>query len=486
MATAMIDSARSFSSVGGCVPPPEMDVVNTETRLGDEVLSPQFVKELEHYYDKAGVQDKAKCLELITSVRLGQELRQQVKASTRPKTAMPALRYSQTSTLSPYQTTYTREYPAKVEEELTAIRPMTSDGYAIQVPPSHHPGPTTYDIEYARKVQRPASPERAGSSSGHRNNRPHPSKSFMVWKFPHKNRYPRSSDGRLSEDLTNQKLNQITKRLCHSVYQNDYLGIPQGFQVRSAFNLPPDWKDNVPYDMDSNQRQSYQTPFQQSELVVPTTRYGSNGKKPIPSVAVIPTANKRLIGVNGRTTYDRHYNDNAGPVVDQIRDVGRKLGAEALSKYYQQSVGQDRDLIGRLLDEYGGAPSAMAPPPAPPSYERPFCPSPHSHSRSGSVANKTPPLSHSRSGSAANKSPPVTQRSNQRAPSGLGGRPQSVTKATPPPSASIRSKASSPAYKPRPALPAATAIMLPPNSPCHVQMPTTPLSVPYTPPIFLS
>ncbi|GFN75082.1 testis-expressed sequence 26 protein-like [Plakobranchus ocellatus] len=415
MATAMVDSARSLSSLGGGVAPAEMDVVNTETRLGDNVLSPQFLKQLEYYYDKAGIHDKARCLELITSVRLGEELRAHTKRPLRPNTAMPAFGYTGASVLNPYQTSYKKDYPPKVDEGVWAIRPMTSQGYATQVPESQAPGPTTYDVEFCKKNQRPASPERIGTASGNRNNKPHPPQSFM-----------------------------------------------------SAFTLPPDWRDNVPYGMDSNQRESYQLPFQQSELVVPTTRYGSNSKKMYPSVAVIPTANKRLIGVNGRTTYDRHYNDNAGPVVQQIRDVGRKLGAQALQKELQKSSGPDKNLIGKLLEEYG----TQSPLPA--SYDRPVCPTPPTHPKS--PANL---LAGSRTAT-----PLVTQRSNQATPSPSGrfqpaARPSSTA-------SKKSSRASSPAYKPRPSVPAATAIMLPSHSPTQPKMPTTPLSVPYTPPVFLS
>lgn len=50
---------------------------------------------------------------------------------------------------------------------------------------------------------------------------------FMVWKFPSKTQV--SQPGMpWSEELTNEKLNQVTKRLCRSTYQRDYLGIPQG------------------------------------------------------------------------------------------------------------------------------------------------------------------------------------------------------------------------------------------------------------------
>lgn len=46
----------------------------------------------------------------------------------------------------------------------------------------------------------------------------------------------------------------------------------------------------------------------------------------------VPTANKRLLGVNGRTTYDRHFNDNAGSVTEQIRNAARQQNAETLRK----------------------------------------------------------------------------------------------------------------------------------------------------------
>ena len=43
--------------------------------------------------------------------------------------------------------------------------------------------------------------------------------------------------------------------------------------------------------------------------------------------------------IRSRTTYDRHYNDNADAVSHQIRELGYKLGAEALRKYYDKASG---------------------------------------------------------------------------------------------------------------------------------------------------
>ncbi|KAH9513985.1 hypothetical protein Btru_031894 [Bulinus truncatus] len=455
MATAMVETERSLSSCGQSTKMLTMDLVNTETRLGEDTLSPVFLKELENYYDKADVHDKAKCLELMTSVTLGEELKKQVRQAKRPKTAMPASG-SRNSVLKPIQTSYDRDYPPKHEENVWAIRPMTSQGYATTVPKSLPPGPTTYDVEFCRKYQKPATPERAGTASGNRRNNPHPQQPFMVWRFPRHSKYSPEATEKISEELTNEKLNQITKRLCQSVYQSDYLGIPQGFQVKSAFNTAPDWRDSVPYGMDSNQRESYQQPFQQAELLAPTTRYGSNAQKNIPAVAVIPTANKRLIGVSGRTTYDRHYNDNAGPVVEQIRDVSKKLGREALKKYYQTSTGEDKDLISKLMAEYCITPPL--PPPRPNS--RPLCPSPPARSPSKlSVASvQTPHYTPS----------PIHQSGSRKIPT------------------SARLSPSSPASMPRQITPAATPITLPHYPVYYPAMPTSAPSMPFTPPVALS
>ncbi|XP_059178423.1 uncharacterized protein LOC131957696 [Physella acuta] len=386
---------------------------------------------------------------------------------------MPAFGHKETSALNPYSTSYERDFPPKSDFGVWAIRPMTSGGYATTVPKSQPPGPTTYDVEFCKKSQRPSSPERAGTASGQRNNRPHPTQSFMVWRLPHNYHKNNVQNEAVSEELTNEKLNQITRRLCHSTYQTDYLGIPQGFQVKSAFNLPSNWRENVPYGMESNQRTSYQTPFQQQQLVVPVTRYGSNGQKHVPALAVVPTANKRLIGINGRTTYDRHYNDNAGPVIEQIRDVGKKLGVEALRKHYQQSTGQDKELIGKLLEEYNINQTPLVP-----AIDRPVCPTPPPKSRGSPFSHRSPTPSQASNPYNPYTAGQMTSRSVLPTPS---DRPRGQSRLQ----SSVSTRRGSPT-KLRPSVPAETPIMMPQQSPFQTQMPDTPISVPYTPPAYLS
>nr|KAG5707764.1 hypothetical protein BaRGS_015924 [Batillaria attramentaria] len=309
-----------------------------ETALGDEVVTEGFAKELEHYYDKAeSPSDQNKCMQLLSSLRFGGDTRKNDVALLRPKTAMAALGIPDIRHVTrPYETTYKREYVPLPDPDIRAVRPMTSQGFAEPDTIPQAQRNTTYDEEFHKKHQRPASPYRSGTASGNRNNKPHPPKSFMVWKFPSKT-HPFQHPTPWSEELTNEKLNQVTKRQYRSTYQNDYLGIPQGFQVKSAFNLPPDWKERVPYTLHSFQRSTYRTPQQQPELVVPTNRYGANRNKHLASSGVIPTANLRAVGIKTRTTYDRHYNDLAPAVAQQAYDVTRRLGADMIRAQHEKA-----------------------------------------------------------------------------------------------------------------------------------------------------
>ncbi|KAK7097108.1 uncharacterized protein [Littorina saxatilis] len=346
-----------------------------ETRLGDDVLTSGFARELEHYQNKANPHDQQKCAQLLASLHLGGELHRQDALARRPKTAMAALGNLGVPDIKhvtrPYETTHQREYVPRPDADVRAVRPMTSQGFTEPdtVPQAVHN--THYDDEFCHKNQRPASPYRSGTSSGNRNNKPHPPKSFMVWKFPSKrHQYPDSSPW--SEEMTNEKLNQVTKRLSRSTYQNDYLGIPQGFQVKSAYaHLPPDWRERVPYTVNTFQRSSFRNPHQQPEHVLPVNRYGSNQKKHLSSVGVIPTANTRALDIRARTTYDRMYNDTAPEVALQARDVSRFLVADSIRLQHEKPFAQERleTPMGHYEDmRREGA--RTCPVPAPPRHKR--------------------------------------------------------------------------------------------------------------------
>ncbi|XP_025087381.1 LOW QUALITY PROTEIN: testis-expressed protein 26-like [Pomacea canaliculata] len=345
-----------------------------ETRLGDDVLTESFARTLEQYYDKADRRDQAKCLELLASLKTGQEVRRDDFLVRRPKTAMPELGMSDKHCLTkPYETTYAREYVPRPDPDVRALRPMTS--HAFSGPRSAPPvgSITTYQDEFFRKNQRPATPIRSGTASGDRNNKPHPPQSFIVWKLPSKGqRFQPPSPW--SEEVTNEKLNQVTKRLCRSVYQDRLLGIPQGYQMKSAFNLPPDWKERVQYSVDSFQRSTYQVPQQQPEHAVPTTRYGASQR--MASKGIVPSSNATCLDIRSRTTYDRHYNDNAGAVADQIRDTNRRLEREALMASVERARNEEKEVASKAVEDQMTNTSTRTYTP-PPSYLRPPVPTPY-------------------------------------------------------------------------------------------------------------
>ncbi|RUS85557.1 hypothetical protein EGW08_006700, partial [Elysia chlorotica] len=185
MATAMIDSARSLTSLGVGAAPGAMDLINTETRVGDSVLSPQFLKQLEYYYDKAGVHDKARCLELITSVRLGEELRAQATRPPRPSTAMPNLGYSGAPLLSPYQTSYKKDYPPKMDEGNTFTNQHFSGKVRVlPAPRLARQRAVRHGLQPARVV--PASvPARGANGAHHSLREQHQQDARLGGSYPH-------------------------------------------------------------------------------------------------------------------------------------------------------------------------------------------------------------------------------------------------------------------------------------------------------------
>ncbi len=70
-------------------------------QVGADILTPGFKKHLEKFYEKASLEDKARCLELLTALDIGQTARQQAQylgiedippeRIQRPRTAMAAL-----------------------------------------------------------------------------------------------------------------------------------------------------------------------------------------------------------------------------------------------------------------------------------------------------------------------------------------------------------------------------------------------------------
>lgn len=216
-----------------------------------------------------------------------------------------------------YLTTYEYEFPGYLSGmSAAATRPKSTKGFTVPYELSDAIGGTTCEHEFGWKDYSKTEPIRSGTSSGNRKNNPHPHESFMVWKLPNKSASEMitSAAPHLGySNLNNRVLDQILRDQLKSTYQCDYLGIPQGYQVKEAIDAPPDWRTRISRPVNTTFRCSYGSPQQHPELVGNTTRYGCNKNKPNPALGAVPTVTRNHVRnqelIDAKTTYDVEFLD---------------------------------------------------------------------------------------------------------------------------------------------------------------------------------
>lgn len=365
--------------------------LQVNTMIGEDFVEPGLSEPLENFYHKSKPEDKAKCLELLTAINIQREIqcqqgkpdaRRRVKERfrsqtpgplqsyrsdkspenlsrspappTRPKTAMAASTQERAHLVHKpsynYQTTYKCEYTPPKSDEVRAWRPRsTKHSYAASHKLSGNIGETTYNETYIAQDQRKGQVEQQAHEFTR--NIPHPDQNFMVWRFPRKS--PKVNSTTLSkkfpEGLTYEMMEKIIRGKCRSTYSSDYNGIPQGFDVSTAFKLPPDWRDEVPYTLNSSTRHAYQMP---PKTAIPEniTRFGCNKKKHLWAVGAIPEASTPYFHLRPRTTYDREFIDRTAERVADIRDVSKSLGVETLQRQMNVCEEHERDTLKKMME----------------------------------------------------------------------------------------------------------------------------------------
>lgn len=305
---------------------------------------------MEKFYKKATEEDKARCIELITALDISDAAKKKLGLTTRhtklqqkrPQTAMAELDrppYRHPVPLGPYATTYNREFAALPGPGAAAERPGSTQAYAASYDLNGPIGNSTYSNEFYQKLQKKAAPIRTGTASGDRRNNPHPLETFMNWRLP-----PRPmAEQPYSEwggELTDEILDAVCRGKIASTYQQDYLGIPQGYHGRENPNMPippTDWKSKVKYSLDSSTRRCYQQPSEQPELKGNTIRYGCNKTKSVPANGVVPTTSKRQQHIKNHTSYELDYFLPGEKATYETRDY-RQL-SDAWTKQYADQRG---------------------------------------------------------------------------------------------------------------------------------------------------
>ncbi|KAK2184532.1 hypothetical protein NP493_263g01020 [Ridgeia piscesae] len=374
----------------GCRSPDNMGYVDGDTGLGyhNTLLGPGIRDRLVQYYDKAPAEDKARCLELLTALDLGDVIKIQAKdlnlakhcvtsnvarRKQRPRTAMAFRDYERLepeNKTSVYKTSYQRDYPQLPSDHYTAaIRPESAGVLYPRRLPARVPRATTttYSTEYYHKPERRQMPyvgAESGNTDDHRNN-PHPQQKFIWWRYPTRPAYDVNGLLPSATDLTDEAFDKVIRGKLRSTYQCDFKGMPQGERDPSVLLSSASRRQRAPHTLDTFTRQTYTRPrLLPEELRAPTDRYGSNKNKQMASVgAGGPTGTTIYRHLKTTTTYDNEYRDINDAI--PVRHLARQYGGEALQRYATIATEErEKHELSRMLRAIGTDPATSPPPTA--------------------------------------------------------------------------------------------------------------------------
>jgi hypothetical protein len=166
----------------------------------------------------------------------------------------------------------------------------------------------------------------------------------MVWRFP--KHLPKDQQVYPGE-ITDQMMEEILRDKCKSTYQSDFVGVPQGYQMQSAFEKYVDWREKIPFSLSSSMRFSYQYPKQQEILRGNNTRYGCNKGMHLKASGIVPLSSTHQKHLRRHTTYDRFFNK---PFRPGMVEVSKALDAGKLEEYLQHASEKERDVLQKMLE----------------------------------------------------------------------------------------------------------------------------------------
>ncbi|CAM2095923.1 testis-expressed protein 26 isoform X2 [Lepidochelys kempii] len=258
----------------------------------------------------------------------------------------------------PYETTMKHEYPYRAPVETEAVRPRTAKGHVNPHQLSDPIGFNTYREEFCWKPYSKAEPIMTGSSSGTRRNNPHPSQSFMIWKMPREEKpQPSNSLSRWTQPISKQEIREAIRAQFNSTYNGDYLGLPQGLQIKDTIPVPPDWKKRIPHPPATEFRHHYQAPAHIHDFMDFSWKYGCNANRHIPAKGVVPTVTFSHIqnqeNIKQMTTYQRDF----GKEYFNILSILNSLDPEQVNKYIERAPKQERAILQHFLNTVCGSQS---------------------------------------------------------------------------------------------------------------------------------
>ncbi|KAG9491923.1 hypothetical protein GDO78_000429 [Eleutherodactylus coqui] len=246
-----------------------------------------------------------------------------------------------------------REYPHNVCSPSVAVRPKTSKSYRNPYYLCDPVGISMYNDEFYWKPYSKAEPIRAATASGARNHRPHPDKTFSAWKLPHEEKkISQDSRSPWMKPPSIEEVQRAVRGQYLSTYKGDYLGTPQGYQVKYAIDTSPNWMKDVPQPLATESRFNYQVQPRCPKLDDFTHKYGCYANRHLSTKGVVPSVtyshirnqeNKKQL-----TTYQRHF----GRSFIDLSALAHSLSPEEVASYLLRVPNEERQALEKLLKTF--------------------------------------------------------------------------------------------------------------------------------------
>ncbi|XP_072467951.1 testis-expressed protein 26 isoform X2 [Notamacropus eugenii] len=253
-----------------------------------------------------------------------------------------------------YETTMMHEYTPKRGEVTEPIRhnDLKRLGYSYKLDDPIGTK-TLYTEQYDWKPYSKVQMIRSGTAVAARNNNPHPSQEFMIWKLP---RQCSSTQSTCSSPwrvpATIQELRKAIADQYTSRFREDYLDQAQLMRLKETMQqVPLDWKKLLPRRLETEFRRNFQVPAKIPELHDKTCRYGCNASStvaacgPVPSVLLSHIWNQEHS--KKQSTYERHY----GKECLDCAMILSSLPEAEVKKYLEKVPEKERKILQNFINE---------------------------------------------------------------------------------------------------------------------------------------
>ncbi|XP_068935794.1 testis-expressed protein 26 [Petaurus breviceps papuanus] len=193
---------------------------------------------------------------------------------------------------------------------------------------------------------------RTAANTGTRNNNPHPSQEFMVWKLPRQ--FSRTEANCSSPWRVPATIKEIRKAIADqytSSFREDYLDKSKLIKLKQTIQVPLDWKKLLPRRLETEFRRNFQVPVKIPELQDLTCKYGCNASIPVAAYGPVPSVLLSHIWNQEHTkkqsTYERHY----GKEYLDFETILNSLSETEIKKYLEKIPENERKILQNFLNQ---------------------------------------------------------------------------------------------------------------------------------------